>query len=329
MTARSSASRVVDKLLEATVVGSFTKIGFDVRSRLEEWRDPSDAGGRTVVITGATAGLGLAMATRLAGLGANVTLVGRNQNKIDDALAVVCEVARGRVEGHRCDLSVLADAKELAEKLTASSSPLDVFIHNAGSLLSKFTPTSEDVETTLATHLLSPYLLTERLIASRSFALHARIITMTSGGMYTEKFNLSTLEMNQMNYQGTVAYARAKRAQTVMVAHWQRTYGPSDLAFHLVHPGWAATKGVSEGIPGFERVMRPLLRSADQGADTAVWLAGSPDGSPKPGLLWLDRHPRSLHRVPRTRLSPSEERAAERDLPRWCDERISRALTRD
>lgn len=321
------ACRVIDEVLEATVVLSFSKVGYDVRSRLEGWIDPPDCEGRAVAITGATSGLGLAMAERLGALGANVHLVGRNQKKIDDAVARVKHAARGSVQGHRCDLSILSDTAVLAEELASSGCAIDVLIHNAGALLGTFVRTSEGVETTLATHLLSPYHLTERLIASSGFAARARVIIMTSGGMYTERFDLADLEMTPEHYKGTTAYARAKRAQCVLVDHWQHAYGSKGLAFHLVHPGWAATPGVSEGIPGFSKVMGPLLRTAYQGADTAVWLAGLPDGEPGPGKLWLDRRARSLHKLRRTRLSREEQDAARVQLPIWCDARIARALS--
>ena len=324
MNRRSPAAALVDGALEATVVGSFTRIGFAARNRLEHWTDPPAAAGRTIVVTGATSGLGLAAARRLAALGANVSLVGRSQSRIDAAVADVRREARGSVDGYRCDLSLVGDTLGLAQRLADGIDSLDVLIHNAGALLARYTPTVEGVETTLATHLLNPYLLTERLITSGSLTPAARVIMMTSGGLYTERFDLDHLEMDEHSYRGPVAYARAKRAQTVMMAHWQSTYAGRGLGFHLVHPGWARTPGIDEGLPGFSRVMAPLLRNADQGADTLVWLAGQPDGEPTPGRLWLDRHPRPLHRLRRTRLTPNVEAAAEAALPKWCDERITR-----
>ena len=329
MTSSSRVAHLIDNVLEATVVASFSKVGYAVRSRVEEWPDPPDVAGRTMVITGATSGLGLAMAQRLAGLGADVHLVGRNQTRIDEAVDVVTRGARGSVQGHRCDLSLLSDTGALADELTSSCGPIDVLVHNAGALTRQYTPTAEGVETTLATHLLSPYYLTEQLIAASGFADRARVITMTSGGMYTERFDLATLEMTANHYRGTVAYARAKRAQSVLVTHWQQTMGARGLAFHLVHPGWSATPGVTDGLPGFSRVMRPLLRTPAQGADTTVWLAGLAPGQPEAGRLWLDRHPRSLHRLRRTRLSPAEEAIAQQQLPAWCAARVARALAQD
>ena len=79
-------------------------------------------------------------------------------------------------------------------------------------------------------------------------------------------------------YDGTVAYARAKRAQLVLLHEWVRRTAGTGVSFHAMHPGWAATPGIRDSLPGFARVMGPLLRTADQGADTAVWLAVGPGG---------------------------------------------------
>lgn len=326
MNVRSSLADVLDAALEATIVGSFTRVGYVVRSRLDAWSDPTALAGRTIVITGATSGLGLAAATRLAALGAQVHLVGRSEAKLAHAQAHVRLHSSYEVVTHCCDLSILRETHRLAETLVALGTPIDVLIQNAGALLTNYTPTREGLETTIATHVLSPYLLSEYLMAHGGFAPHARDITVTSGGMYTERFDLATLEMTSTTYRGSVAYARAKRAQCVLIPYWQRVHGLSGVSFHLVHPGWAATPGLSSGIPRFERMTKPLLRSADEGADTMVWLAGS-SLDPAPGHLWLDRRPRSLYRLKKTRLSATEEVAAGVALARWCDERVTAALS--
>ena len=325
MNARSSLADALDAALEATIVGSFTRVGYAVRSRTNPWPDPTAATGRVVVITGATSGLGLAAATRLAKLGARLHLVGRSETKLAHAKAHVRLHATFEVVTHCCDLSSLRETRRLGETLVELDTPIDVLIQNAGALLTNYTPTDEGLETTITTHVLSPYFLTEFLLAHGGFAPHARDITVTSGGMYSERFDLATLEMTPATYRGTVAYARAKRAQCVLIPYWQRVHESSGVSFHLVHPGWAATPGLTNGIPRFERVTKPFLRSADEGADTMVWLAGT-SLEPTPGRLWLDRRPRSLYRLKKTRLSAREEEAAGVELARWCDERVTAAL---
>ena len=75
-----------------------------------------------------------------------------------------------------------------------------------------------------------------------------------------------------------------------------------------MHPGWSDTPGLAESLPGFYRVMRPLLRTPEQGMDTIVWLATHPDPAAIDGRLFLDRRPRPFDRVPSTRLSGTDRR---------------------
>ena len=323
---RNRWSSLVDRALEASIVGSFTKVGSSLRAHSESWTDPEHLSGRRVLVTGATSGIGLAAALRMARLGAHVHLVGRNPQKLSDAERQVAAVSEGDVHSHLCDLSSCHGTRTLADQLGSGNLLIDVLVHNAGALLSNFTLTTEGVETTVATHLLNPYLLTEALLTSNTLAPAGLVITMSSGGMYTQRADVANLEMTAADYSGSVAYARAKRAQTLLSQYWTRRYGGSGRGFHVVHPGWVDTPGVDEGLPLFSKVMGPLLRSPDQGADTLVWLAGQADGEPASGQFWHDRQPRSLYRVPSTRLSPEQEVQVGSDIAAWCDERIAAVL---
>lgn len=326
MSPRVRTARGVDQLLEWSVIGSFSRLGYFARSRLESWNPPSPAPDRVILVTGATSGLGLTTALELARLGARVHLVGRNTERLDAARAAVQRLTAHEVHAYLCDLSSLRDTAHLADQLIASAIPLDVVIHNAGALLHNFQLSREGVETTLATHLLSPYLLSSTLLRFGHLNPGSRIITMTSGGMYGERFDLAQLEMTRENYRGATAYARAKRAQCVLTSYMHETYSPRGVDSYLVHPGWTKTPGLAS-LPTFEKIAAPLLRDVVQGADTCVWLATSARGEPEANRLWFDRHPRSLYRLPRTRMSRDEERRAGTELAAWCDARIARALT--
>ena len=130
-------------------------------------------------------------------------------------------------------------------------------------------------------HLLAPFILTERLLGALHSAAPARVVTVTSGGMYTQRFDLGDLVMGPEGYDGVVAYARAKRAQVVLTHEWQRRYRAESIDFHVVHPGWADTPGLTEGLPGFAPVDGPALAPARPRAPTpwsgwpvAPWLPG-------------------------------------------------------
>ena len=312
----------VDKILEATVIGSFSSLGPLLRSRTAGWTPPPPLGGRTVLVTGATSGLGLSTAVGAARLGARVVLTARGRDGADRA------VARVRHEVPGADLSyLLADMGEfgqvvaLAEEFLALHDRLDVLIHNAGALSKEWTGTGTGLELTVASQVAGPYLLTGLLLAALEAAAPSRVIQVSSGGMYTQRFDLAALEMTPADYDGTIAYARAKRAQLVLMHEWVRRSEGTGISFHAMHPGWADTPGIRHSLPGFARVMGPVLRSAEQGADTAVWLAASPAGVQSTGGFWLDRRPRWEHKVPWTRLSEADFVDAGAELWAWCAER--------
>jgi len=326
--APSLPARLVDAPLEASVVGSFSRIGPDVRRRLARWEDPTAAAGRRIVVTGATSGLGLAAATELARLGASVCLVGRDPARTDAATARVEAAATGGAEttAELADLGDLDQVAGLADRLAARFPRIDVLVHNAGALLRTRHTSPQGTEATVTVHLLAPYLLTERLLPVLVASAPSRVVTMTSGGMYSQRFDLDELVMPEDGYDGVVAYARAKRAQVVLNHEWQRRYGPEGVDFHVVHPGWTDTPGLTAGLPGFAGRLRPLLRPVADGADSLVWLSGSPARTPDGGRLWLDRRPRGEYHLPWTRVSPVRLAADGYALWEWCHRQVGDRL---
>lgn len=299
-------TRVADAVLEATVVGSFTSVGYQARSRLERWSDAGggpDLAGRTVLVTGATSGIGQAMAARFARAGAAVRFLARDGSKAEAARRRIADAARADVDIAYgiADMGDFEGLRRFAEHFSDANPALDVLVHNAGALHREFHRARDGTEETLATHVFGPFLLTGLLLPVLHAAAPARVLTMSSGGMYTQRFDPAELEMQPTRYDGRVAYARAKRAQVVLNGEWARRMPMREVCFHAMHPGWVDTPGVVSGLPTFHRVMRPLLRTPDQGADTAVWLASDPAALRSSGLFWHDRHRRSEHRLPWTR----------------------------
>jgi NAD(P)-dependent dehydrogenase (short-subunit alcohol dehydrogenase family) len=305
---------VVDRVLEATVVPSFTRIGAAVRSRLDDWvpLDQYDLTGRVVVITGATSGLGRAAAEILAGNGATIEVVARNEER---ALALVGELGAGAPDaphGYVCaDMGDLHAVRAAAETLRTRHDRIHVLVHNAGALDAEMSRTADGIEQTVASQVVGPFLLTALLLDRLRAAKPGRVLWMTSGGMYTQALEVDALDPDPESYRGSVAYARAKRAQVALVEMMAARLDPTEVVVHAVHPGWADTPGVARSLPTFRKVLGPLLRTPAQGADTLVWLA-SDDGEPlrSSGRLWHDRRTRSPHRLGRTRSAdtPSERR---------------------
>ncbi len=334
---RPALARLTDAVAEATVAPSFSRVGIGLRRRLEGWDDPPLMKGRIALVTGATSGIGLAAATALAGLGADIHLVGRDPTRGATALDVVGATGPGRARLHLVDLSDRTAVAAFGKRLSDSVARLDVLVHNAGALAHNYQITADGVERTVATHVLGPYLLTAALApllftsgrgTEDATGAPATIVTMSSGGMYSQRFDLGALEAGPDGYDGVVAYARAKRAQLVLAGAWAALFAPAPIASYATHPGWVDTPGLAEGLPRFRTLMRPLLRTPDEGADTAVWLAaGGPTVAaraagtePVTSGFFHDRHPRSDHHFPVTH--PSGPGDPERLLA-WCAARTA------
>lgn len=301
-------ANVVDGVLEATVVGSFTSLGYEVRRRTAGWSDDEIAvDGRRVLVTGGTSGVGRAAATELARRGAHVTITGRDGARTERAaLAIAAEAGNGSVVAEACDLASLEQTRALAARLVAAGDGLDVLVHNAGALDAEFARTEDGIETTFQVHVVAPALLTAALLPLLRNSEDGRVIWVTSGGMYSERLDVDTVELGEEGYDGTKAYARAKRAQVELAPRYAERLASSGVTVHTMHPGWADTPGVERSLPRFHTLLGPALRTPAQGADTVVWLAGAPVEVIGSGKLWLDRRERSRHKGPWSRTDDPE-----------------------
>lgn len=283
-------------------VAGFTNLGYLLHARRFE-PIQADLHGKTALVTGATSGLGLVAAHGLRRLGARVVVVGRDQRKLD----AVVRADPGLVPA-RADLSLLADVRALADGLLESEARIDVLVNNVGVLRPERETTAEGLERTFATNLAGQFLLTETLLPRLVASAPARIVNVTSGGMYSERLRPDDLESERGPYAGTVAYARSKRGQVVLTELWAERLAGSGVVIHAMHPGWVRTPGVSRSLPTFNRLMRPLLRTPAQGADTIVWLAAAERPGRLSGQLWFDREI-----VPTHLLASTVETAHDRD----------------
>jgi dehydrogenase/reductase SDR family member 12 len=303
-----SLADVVDAVIEAPVVTSFSRIGYSLRRGLDHWRPlhDYDLRGRVIVITGPTAGLGAAAAEWFGRLGATLVLVARDQRKVDSVRnKLTVETGNDSVSAVVADLGDREAIRVAASEIGGAHERVDALIHNAGALFNQRTTLPDGSETTVAVHVVGPFLLTGLLLDR--FADGTRVITMSSGGMYTAPLKVRGLEMDEAEYRGATQYALAKRAQVTLNEMWATRF--PQYRFHAMHPGWADTPGVEASLPGFRRIVGPLLRTPEQGADTMVWLAAD-DGEPLTvnGGFWLDRRLRNIHKLASTRRSDTPER---------------------
>jgi dehydrogenase/reductase SDR family protein 12 len=284
----------------------FTRLGY--RESRSRWQPVSAyLGDKHALITGATSGVGLAAAEQLASLGARITLVARDQAKADTvAQQIRRRSGNDNVAVELADMSRMADVHALADRLLSAGKPVDMLINNAGALFNPRQQTAEGFEKSFALLLLGPYILTERLLPLLDKADDARVINVLSGGMYSQKIHVDDLQSQRGKYSGSIAYARAKRGLMILTEEWAKTWRDQGITVNAMHPGWADTPGVQTALPGFYRVTRKLLRTPEEGADTAVWLAAATEAADASGKFWLDREQHPSHLSRRTVESPAE-----------------------
>jgi len=301
-------SSLLDKALDLAVVPGYTRPGYQLRHRGWGGGLPSLVG-RTVVITGATSGIGRAAAQRFAALGARVVLVARSQRRGDLAVAEI-RAATGNeaVDLVLGDLSSLESITAAAAAITEREAAVDVLVNNAGVLPATRETSVDGYELTFATNVLGMVALTEGLLPRLVASAPSRVINVSSGGMYTAKLDVDDLQTERRDFDGAAVYARTKRAQVVLTELWAERLRGAGVVFHSMHPGWVATPGVESSLPTFNRVMGPLLRDADQGADTIVWLGAADEPLRTTGEFWHDRRIRPTHRAPFTRESDEDRR---------------------
>jgi NAD(P)-dependent dehydrogenase (short-subunit alcohol dehydrogenase family) len=311
---------LVDALLECSVAGSFSRAGYETRSRLEHWKPLSDYDmtSQNVVITGPTSGIGREVARTIRAANANVILVARNREKLNALVDEINSIAgTGNVSSVVADIGDLAAVRSACDEITGSHTSINVLIHNAGALSKAYLQTAEGIESTVASQVVGPFLMTSLLMPLLRLS-RGRVITVSSGGMYAVSLphvrQGGSIEMSSSKYDGTRQYALAKRAQVTLNEMWGTT--EPDVQFHAMHPGWADTPGVQEALPAFRKATKAVLRTPAQGADTIAWLAMEQQLPGASGSFWCDRSVRSLHRLPTTKRSDTQ--SARDALWEWC-----------
>ena len=311
MTRHHPTNTFLDRALDFTVLPGYSRLGF----RLRGLDRPAAAGhalaGRTVLLTGGSSGLGEAACGGFLRAGARVHLLARDPGRGAEAMARIRDrvpLHASRLQLELCDLSDLASVRRFAEDFHARCERLDVLVNNAGVMPAERRYTADGIELTFATNVVGPFLLTSLLLPALLAAARARVVTVSSGGMYTARIDADDPQLEQRPYDGPAFYAHAKRAQVALNTVWAEQLEPRRIAFHVMHPGWVDTPGLRASLPRFRRLTAPILRDAEQGADTIVWLGAEPDLEPASGALWHDRRPRPLHRVPWTRENAGDRR---------------------
>jgi dehydrogenase/reductase SDR family member 12 len=272
---------MLNKILDASIFWSFDLSGF---LRHEKYFNESFSfpAGHCALITGGTSGIGQAAALEMAKQGVHVTITGRNIMRGEEL-----EKKYSHVTFKMMDMADWSDFDSLVSQID----PLDYLVLNAGGMPEKFSTNKEGVELQFASQLFGHYILSYKLARAGKLKSGARIVWVTSGGMYLKALDINTIFKND-NYNKVDNYANVKRAQVSLLPFFKKEF--PDQIVTAMHPGWAATPGVNEAIPMFSQIMAGRLRSPLQGADTILWLLSTKKRI-ESGELYFDRRKVSPH----------------------------------
>ena len=324
----------VDTILDRSIALGYGKPGLNIRRRLPGWpADPPRAEGAVVLITGAASGIGLASAQGFARLGATVHALARDHGRAAEAAERIADAVSGAdVRPASCDLSSLGAIRAFAQEFAAREPRLDLLVNNAGVMPDERTRSADGHELMFATHVLAPLALTSLLAPLLEQSAPARVINVSSGGMYGQSLPAGDWQSEHDSYSPKKFYARTKREEVVVTELLAETLRDRGIEVHSMHPGWVDTEGVRRWMPVFRKLTVPIIRTPEQGADTVVWLgAAAPEQleaiEPRDpvriadtGLFWHDRRPRPTHY--RLGASPDSE-SDRRALWRYCQDALS------
>ncbi len=275
----------------------------------------ADLTGKTCLVTGASAGIGLATARALARLGAHVVMAVRNPKKGEKARRAVAEETGREPELALVDVASRESVRAFARDLAARHRTLDVLVNNAGGWSERRRLGPDGIELVWATNVLGYFQVTDLLLPLLKSAGTARIVNVASqlaGGL-----DLSDVQFARRRWSGQAAYAQSKQADRMLTWAVARRLAGTGVTANAMHPGFVATEifGKGGGLVSIAVSLYSKLRgfSPEQGADTVVWLAASPEVEGRSGLYWIHRQERPC---------PFHEERAEEALWELCTDMV-------
>jgi NAD(P)-dependent dehydrogenase (short-subunit alcohol dehydrogenase family) len=248
--------------------------------------------GKVVLITGGTSGIGKASAVALASMGAEVVVIGRNEERGERAAEEIRrESGNEKVSLMLADLSVQADVRRLAEEFQERHGRLDVLVNNAGLVQSQRTETPDGIETQLAINHLTPFLLTNLLLDLLRASAPSRIVTVSSDAHRWAKLDLDDLQ-SRKRYRGMQVYGTTKLANILFTRELSERLEGTGVTANAMHPGGVNTNfGNNQRGPMslLFRAFKPFMRTPEQGADTLIYLASSLEVEGMTGKYLADR----------------------------------------
>jgi retinol dehydrogenase 14 len=254
--------------------------------------------GRTVLITGATGGIGRATAIRLAGLGARVAVVGRDRARTN-ATAREIGSTGGRAIAFVADLSSQVEVRRLAAEAVEQLDGIDVLLNNVGGYWNTRRVTADGLEHTFAVNHLAPFLLTNLLLDCLVSSSSARVVTVASNAQRLGRIDFDDLQ-GERDYSGARAYNQSKLANVMFTYELARRLEGTSVTANALHPGVVSTAFGADDPGRTQRLLVPMtrrfMRTPHEGAATSVALASDPGLAHVTGRFFSDGRARASSR---------------------------------
>jgi NAD(P)-dependent dehydrogenase (short-subunit alcohol dehydrogenase family) len=236
--------------------------------------------GKTVLVTGATGGIGKATARGLAIMGAHVAITGRERGHTEFTAGEIRAAGGGPVDVFVADLSSQSEVRRLADEVLRSLSRIDVLVNNVGGYWNTRHVTADGLEHTFALNHLAPFLLTNLLLDRLRQSAPARVVTVSSNVQGSGRIDFDDLQ-GERSYSGARAYNQSKLANVLFTYELARRLQATSVTANALHPGLVRTSFGAEDPSGVQRLFTPYMRrfmkTPTEGAATSIHLASAPD----------------------------------------------------
>jgi len=251
--------------------------------------------GKTVLVTGATSGIGRVTAAGLAAMGARVAITGRDHERTEGAAREIRASGGGKVDVFVADLSSQAEVRRLVQEVLRTYPRIDVLVNNVGGYWNTRHVTVDGLERTFALNHLASFLLTNLLLDRLRQSGPARVVTVSSNAHSMGRIDFDDLQ-GERSYSGSRAYNQSKLANVLFTYELARRLRDSTVTANALHPGVVRTSFGAEDPGGAQRLfvplMKPFMKAPTQGAATSIFVASSPDLGQTTGLFFANGKPK-------------------------------------
>lgn len=251
--------------------------------------------GRTVLVTGGSAGIGKATALGLARMGAHLAITGRDSKRTRSAAREIRATGAGQVDEFVADLSSQSQVRHLASEVLQALPQIDVLVNNAGGYWNTRHITADGLEHTFALNHLAPFLLTNLLLDRLEQSAQGRVVTVSSNAQAMGRIDFDDLQ-GERSYSGARAYNQSKLANVLFTYELARKLEATSVTANALHPGVVSTSFGAEDPARSQRLlvsfMRPFMKTPAAGAATSIYLASAPDLEQTTGNYFANSNPK-------------------------------------